>query len=118
MGATASKQVQFFANDWNKTMDRYRLTVVPTYCGDTLLEVRINLNTARYSTGDFQWHKLLAEGERALPVYASLENERTDFQKGMLNLRVNSAVSRYNEEAIADWLVWLTAEFLPTIEKR
>ncbi len=113
--ADLPKPVEFFAEDWNKTLDRHRLMILPTYTMDHLTEVRINLNTRRYYTGEYQWHKLLAEGEKALPVFASLEHDRTDFSRGMINIRINSAVTGYKEEGIADWLMWLTVVFLPTI---
>lgn len=110
--------VQFFADDWNSSLYRHRLMILPTYCDGHLIEVRVNLVSGRYNTDDYQWHELLAKGEKALPIYASLENERTDFTRGMINLRVNSASPSYREEAIAEWLSWLTAVFLPTIERR
>lgn len=115
--ATIQKPVEFFSEDWNKTLDRHRLVIFPTYYGQHLLEVRINLNTGRYRTEEYQWHELLAKGEKALPTYASIEHDRTDFERGMINIRVNSAVTGYKEEAIAEWLVWLTADFLPSIAK-
>lgn len=112
------KSVQTFADDWNKTTYKHQLMIFPRYEGRHLLEVRVNLNTHRFYTGDYQWHELLAKGEKALPIFASLESDRTDFAKGMINVRVNSTITRYREKYIVNWLVWLTAEFLPTIQRR
>ena len=112
------KSVQIFADDWNKTTYKYQLMIFPNYKGRHLLEVRVNLNTRRYYTGDYQWYELLAKGEKALPIFASLECDRTDFAKGMINIRINSTITGYREKQIVNWLVWLTAEFLPTIQRR
>lgn len=110
--------VKFFAKDWNESIYQYQLMIFPNYKGRHLLEVRVNLNTRRYYTGDYQWYELLAKGEKALPIFASLECDRTDFAKGMINIRINSTITGYREKQIVNWLVWLTAEFLPTIQRR
>lgn len=115
MPTAMSKPVLFFAEDWNKTLDRHRLMIIPTYLMDNLTEVRINLNTPRYLTDMRQWYDLVIDGKKNLPMFANLQDNPTDFSHGMITIHVNSAVSGYKEDDISDWLRWITIEYLHAI---